>query len=257
MTNSPDLLNNEFFSTERSQNVAYLHLKGNPLFISSDLSARDSVADYLDHVASDDSVKVIVMVNNPRTGREEYLEFYRDILSTESDRTRFFKMCNVFDFILIRMVATRKFVMAVDSGDVMGEMLNLSLAADYRIVSSDTRFQNAHFELGMIPKGGGAFLLPNLVGLANARRLLLSEKDLTARDAQEIGIVDEVVDEDDLLSHTDRRAKAFAALPSSTLCGTKKLVNFSLGEFKTYLDEENMELQRIFNSASFQNRLQR
>ena len=255
MANTPDLLNNEFFTTERSDSVAYLHLKGNPLFISCDLTARDSVADYLDLVASDDDVKVIVMVNNPRTGREEYLEFYRDILATESDRSRFFKMCNVFDFILLRMVATSKFIVGVDSGDVMGEMLNLSLAADYRIVSNSTRFQNAHFDLGMMPKGGGAYLLPKLVGLANARRVLLSERDLTARDAQDMGIVDELVAKDDLMAQTERRAKSFAALPSSTLRATKRLINFTLSDFKEYLEQENTELQRIFNSASFQKRL--
>jgi 3-hydroxyacyl-CoA dehydrogenase/enoyl-CoA hydratase/3-hydroxybutyryl-CoA epimerase len=86
-------------------------------------------------------------------------------------------------------------------GSCLGGGLELALAADARVVSDDsaTRLGLPEVQLGLIPGGGGTQRLVGLIGLPSALRLLLTGRQLDAREALAQGLVDAVVDRERLL----------------------------------------------------------
>jgi enoyl-CoA hydratase/carnithine racemase len=85
-------------------------------------------------------------------------------------------------------------VIASIGGWCLGAGLELALACDLRIASSDSRFAFPEMGLGAYPGGGGAVLLPRVIGEARALDWLLQPRRLDASQARELGLVTRVVE---------------------------------------------------------------
>jgi len=86
-------------------------------------------------------------------------------------------------------------VVAAINGACLGGGLELALACSYRIASDDpsSKFGLPEVQLGLLPGGGGTQRLPRLVGIATSLDLMLTGKQLNAKRAKKIGLIDEVV----------------------------------------------------------------
>jgi len=98
-------------------------------------------------------------------------------------------------------------VVAAVNGAAVGFGVQLALACDLRVGSTAARFLFTEGRLGLLPTHGGVARLVKLVGLAHARDLLLSSREVGAARAFELGLLTEVVPDDELLE----RARALAA----------------------------------------------
>jgi enoyl-CoA hydratase/carnithine racemase len=84
-------------------------------------------------------------------------------------------------------------VVAAITGHALGGGCELALACDFRVMQDgDPLIGCPEIRLGIIPGGGGTQRLPRLVGRARATRMLLLGERLQAREAERIGLVDEV-----------------------------------------------------------------
>ena len=109
---------------------------------------------------------------------------------------------------MIRAIrASDAIVIAAINGAAVGAGMDLALACDLRIASEHARLGQVWVRLGVIPGTGGAWLMPHLVGPTRAAELLLTGRLIDAREALEIGLVNEVVAADELLP----AARALAA----------------------------------------------
>lgn len=236
----------DFFSAVRHQDVVLLNFHENLLLHAADLRARDRLLDYLEQVSNTRDVNVVVFIGSTqKTGREEYIGFYNQILDAHIDRNSIHKMFNAIDQLILKIVDLDKFVIHADRGQIISLFLNISLACDYRIISDNTVYQNPYLGLGMAPKGGGAFFLSRMLGYRKAYDILLSDQDITAHAAFELGIVDKVVTLEKLEDTALEIAKKYARIPAQSLIGIKRLLNFSRKELSNYLEFENQELLRI------------
>jgi len=84
-------------------------------------------------------------------------------------------------------------VVAALHGTAMGGGVETALACHYRIALDGTRLGLPEITLGIIPGAGGTQRMPRLIGLEPALDMMLSGKPLTAQQAKEVGLVDEVV----------------------------------------------------------------
>lgn len=105
-------------------------------------------------------------------------------------------------------------VVAAIHGSCLGGGLELALAADGRVASDHpaTRLGLPEVQLGLLPGGGGTQRLPRLVGLVAALPLLLTGRQLGAREASALGLVDAVVERDTLLEAAVARALSMRGL---------------------------------------------
>ncbi len=86
-------------------------------------------------------------------------------------------------------------IVAAIHGSCLGGGLELAMACSYRISTDDasSRFGLPEVQLGLLPGGGGTQRLPRLVGIASSLDLMLTGKQLIAKKAKSLGIIDEVV----------------------------------------------------------------
>lgn len=241
----------DFFSAIKLEDIAMLSFKENLLLRAIDLEAKTSLSDCLELISKNDAIKVVLIMGSPeKTGREEYIAFYRQVLESKLDRYAINRMYNAVNQFILTIVDFNKIVVHADGGKVISLFMNISLACDYRIVADNTVFQNPYLEFDLVPKGGGAFFLSQMLGRGKAFEILLSGKDITAQEAAELGIVDKVVPLPELNEAALEIAKSFAEKPVRSLSGVKTLINYSMKDLKEYLELENQVLLRVLGRVA-------
>jgi len=91
--------------------------------------------------------------------------------------------------------STKPIVIAID-GHALGGGLEFAMAAHYRLAARRAKLGLVEVNLGLLPGGGGTQRLPRLIGPEAALDLILNARQVTATEALELGIVDEVTDGD-------------------------------------------------------------
>ncbi len=108
--------------------------------------------------------------------------------------------------------ASNKPVVAAIHGTALGGGLEVAMACHYRVARSDARLGLPEVKLGLMPGARGTQHLPRLVGVERALEIIALGNPVSGEVAGEIGLVDEVV-EDDLLAAAVAKAQAVRALP--------------------------------------------
>lgn len=118
-------------------------------------------------------------------------------------------------------------VIAAINGVAAGAGCSLALVCDLRIASTNASLIEVFINVALVPDTGSTFTLPRLVGLAKAKELCFTGDKVDAEEALRLGLVNKVVDADQLMDETRALAKKLAAMPSRGLALTKRLLNQS------------------------------
>jgi enoyl-CoA hydratase/carnithine racemase len=130
-----------------------------------------------------------------------------------------------------------KVVIAAVNGAAYGAGLDLACTADFRLAADTARFCEVYVRLGLAPGGGGAWLLPRIVGVTNALDLVLSGEPIDAAEALRIGLVSRVVPAADLTSATREFAQRFVlSAPRSVQIAKRTLYRGLEMSFEASLD---------------------
>jgi enoyl-CoA hydratase len=105
----------------------------------------------------------------------------------------------------------RKPVIAALKGWVLGGGMEIAIAADIRIAGRSAKIGGPEVTRGWLGGGGASQMLPRLVGVGQAMRLLLSGDPVDADTALRLGLVEEVVDEADVMPRTMALAEKIAS----------------------------------------------
>jgi len=143
--------------------------------------------------------------------------------------------------------AFRKPLIAAINGFCLGGGCELALACDIRIASATARLGQPEVNLGLIPGGGGTQRLARLVGVGQAFRLIYSGKMIDADEALRIGLVEEVVAPDRLMTRARELAAAVARKSPVALHLIKEAIQASL---ETPL-AEGLRLETALLSVAF------
>ena len=119
-------------------------------------------------------------------------------------------------------------VIAAVNGTAAGLGAHLALACDLVLAAESARFIEVFVRRGLVPDGGGAYLLPRLVGPRRAKELMFFGDALSAADAERIGLINRVVPDGELDKTAREWAARLAGGPTRSLALTKQLVNASL-----------------------------
>lgn len=137
-------------------------------------------------------------------------------------------------------------VIAAVNGTAAGGGAQLVLACDLVLMADTARFIEVFVRRGIIPDAGGTYLLPRIVGLARAKELMFFGDDLSAADAERIGLANRCVPAAELPALTDEWAGRLAAAPTRALAATKWLLNRSFESSRqASFDEEAMAQELV------------
>lgn len=121
-----------------------------------------------------------------------------------------------------RLVASRLPVIAAINGGATAGGLDLALACDLRIASTAAKLGETYVNLGLAPGNGGTWFLPRLVGSGMAAELALTGDVLDATRALEIGLVNRVVEPQQLIPAATELATRIAAKSWRAVEATKQ-----------------------------------
>ena len=127
-----------------------------------------------------------------------------------------------------RVASFEKPLIAAVNGAAAGGGMDLALACDFRTAGRAARFAETYGKIGLLPGGGGAYFLPRIVGKAKALELLLTAEFIDAQAALEIGLVNHVFEDAELLDKTRAIAARIASLPPLSIRLIKRTVNEGL-----------------------------
>ncbi len=116
-------------------------------------------------------------------------------------------------------------VIAAIGGYALGGGLELALACDFRIAADNAELGCPETKMGLIPAWGGTLRLPLVVGLSNAKRLIMLGDRVKANEALEIGLVDRVVPMKDLEAEVEKLALRLVESSAVSLKHVKNAVN--------------------------------
>ena len=136
-------------------------------------------------------------------------------------------------------------VIAAVNGVASGGGCNLALACDLVIAAESARFNQAFIKIGLTPDCGGTFILPRLVGMKRAAELLMTGDMVDARRAAEMGMINAVVADEELMSEARKLAQRLASAPTAAIGRIKQLLEASAGnDYGAQLDlEHKVQLQ--------------
>jgi 2-(1,2-epoxy-1,2-dihydrophenyl)acetyl-CoA isomerase len=130
--------------------------------------------------------------------------------------------------LIAAVVDCPKPVIAAVNGTAAGIGAHLALACDLVIAAEGARFIEVFVRRGLVPDGGGCWLLPRLVGLQRVKELMFFGDDLPAVEAERLGLVNRVVPADEVEKVAGEWATRLASGPTRAIGLTKGLLNRSL-----------------------------
>jgi enoyl-CoA hydratase/carnithine racemase len=119
-------------------------------------------------------------------------------------------------------------VIAAITGYALGGGYELALCADFRVVGAGAKIGQPEILLGVIPGAGGTQRLARLVGPARAKDLIFTGRHVAAPEALEMGLVDAVVPDAEVLTTALAMAAKFAAGPPLALAAAKRAIDEGL-----------------------------
>lgn len=123
---------------------------------------------------------------------------------------------------ILLMTQIEKPILAAIQGPAVGAGLSIALACDFRIASNTASFSLAFMKIGLIPDAGSHFFLPRLVGLSRALELAALAETLSAHQAEEIGLVNKVVEPNRLKEEIETFAIRLSQLPTKAFSQMKQ-----------------------------------
>ena len=133
-----------------------------------------------------------------------------------------------YNGLVLAVRRLEKPVVAAVNGAAAGAGASLALACDIVLAADTASFIQAFIKIGLIPDTGGTFFLPRLVGLARAAALMMLGSKVTAQQAQDWGMINEVVPAAALMETANGLARNLAAQPTRGLGLIKRALNASL-----------------------------
>jgi len=130
--------------------------------------------------------------------------------------------------LFARIEAFPKTVIAAINGYALGGGCELAMACDIRIAAEGARLGQPEINLGIIPGWGGTQRLPRLVGRGKAKQMMLTGEMVTAREALQIGLVEQVVTPESLLKTALELADRIAEKPQIAVQLIRKAVDNGL-----------------------------
>ncbi|SEI43195.1 2-(1,2-epoxy-1,2-dihydrophenyl)acetyl-CoA isomerase [Cribrihabitans marinus] len=124
---------------------------------------------------------------------------------------------------------------AAVNGPAAGAGANLALAADVVIAAESAYFLQAFARIGLIPDAGGTWFLPRQVGLAKAMGAALFSDKITARQADDWGMIWEAVPDAGFEAHWRARAEHLANGPTAAFGAIKQALR---GSYRRGLSEQ-------------------
>jgi len=218
-------------------NIAYILLNRPERLNSFDIQLGEELYNALKEIHNKQEIRAVVLKGTGKgfCSGGDVKEMYE-----AKDKTKFLKdLTKAIHRCVIEMRTMEKPVIAAINGAAFGAGLSLALACDILIAVKEAKFGTAFIGIGLAP-GCGTQFFTKLVGYQKACEYILTSKTFTAEEAQQLGIINKVVETDMLDNTVEEFVSKFKKLPPIAVGKAKMLINKSLdNDMITHLELES------------------
>lgn len=238
---------------ERLENVAAIRLNRPETFNALDFILGEELIEALESCFDDEEIKAVIITGEGRafcSGGD--LKFFKGYLGTDPAEP-FRQLTKLLNRIIMDIRLLSKPIIAAINGSVGGAGMSIAAACDLRIAASSARFRQAYTGVGLVPDGGWTLTVPLLIGFAKATELVLLDPVLDARQALELGLVHQVVEDAELRGVSMEIASRLARGPTKSFAIAKELFNNALlGLLERQLELERAGIVKAAKTADYQ-----
>lgn len=188
-------------------------------------SMRDDLLDAVLKAGTDDNVRVIVITGAGRgfcSGGD--VKSMNERQQSGNAGAIKEKTQPIRDRIVLAMRECPKPIIAAINGAAAGAGMNLALACDMRIASTNAKFSQAFVKRGLTPDWAGSWFLPRIVGTAKACELIFTGDSIDAQQAFDLGLLNAVVAPEALMEEAYKLARKIADGPPITIQLAKRAI---------------------------------
>src|ERR1700740_1722423 len=177
---------------------------------------RQSLCDYFAQLRFDDQVRAVIVTGAGRgfCSGADVDRMAGQPHDLRADRERMQRGGHTF---IRALHAIEKPVIAAVRGPAVGIGWSIALACDLIVASETARFSQVFRRIGLAPDGGAIWFLTRRLGMARAKELVFTARFVEAEEALALGLVNHVVDDDELMAKTEELAADLAGAPTFAL----------------------------------------
>ncbi|AEY02790.1 enoyl-CoA hydratase [Oceanimonas sp. GK1] len=205
---------------EKQGHVALLTMN-NPPANTWTVDSLNRLAALVEKLNSDEDIRSLVLTGE---GEKFFCAGAELRLFADGDKGKAHAMAQAFGRAFEALSDFRGLSVAAINGFAMGGGLEAALACDLRIAAERAVMGLPEARVGLLPCAGGTQLLPHLVGEAWAKRLILCGERLSAEQALGIGLVEEMVPDNEVLSRAMALAESAAGQSPGSVAACKRLI---------------------------------
>ncbi len=219
------MANFEVIIYERRDEIGYVTLNRPHALNAYNIQMRDELYQVLGAIKDDPEVKVAIFKGAGERAfcaGADLTEFLTAPPPTIARQIRWER--DVWGLFL----SITKPLVAALHGYVLGSGIEIALCCDIRVASEDTQFGVPEMGLGIIPAAGGTQTLPRVIGRAYALEILLTGRWVKAREARQLGLINQVVSRSELLPTAERLANTVKAYHPAAVRYAKQAITRGL-----------------------------
>lgn len=172
----------------------------------------------------DDEIRVIIITGAGRAfcaGRDIDGLHYENNLPTAGYRSYVRANHELFD----EMEAIEKPIIAAVNGICAGGGVEMAIACDFRVASTNAEFLLPENQLGVIPASGACSRMIQMIGIGRLKEMVMAVRPFTADKALQVGLVTDVVSQDELMKSSIDLAQSLITLSPQALGMAKHIIN--------------------------------
>jgi enoyl-CoA hydratase len=234
-------MSSEILLVDKSDAIALITLNRPDAMNALSTRLRDAIAEAFRDLQRDESVRVAILTG---AGRAFCAGFdLKELAGGDPDATA----AEAQSGIVEAMAAFEGPIIAAVNGYAITGGFELALACDMIIASTEAKFADTHARVGILPGWGLSQKLPRLIGLARAKEISFTGNMISARQAYEWGLVNRIVEPDELIPACKSLAADMTSCVPHVLKGYKRLIDE--GYAMNLPEATALEMQRSLESA--------
>ena len=221
-------MTDEVLLVEKTEDVAVLTLNRPEKLNALSGDLRDAMLDAIADVKADDAVRAVIFTGAGRgfcSGADLTGGGGAEATPTQNDHL------DDLGWVgrqALALYGLNKPVIGAVNGVAAGAGMSLALACDVRVGSEKTRFKTVFIERNLSPDSGMSFFLPRIVGYSRATDLIYTSRAVDAEEAHRIGLLDRLVEHDDLMESAIELAAQMTGWPPLALRMSKRVLQHNM-----------------------------
>lgn len=233
----------ESLKVTRNGRVLTVSLNRPEVLNATDPLMHQELIDVFPRIGNDPETDIVIL-----TGEGKAFAAGGDLKGMQEklpDQARWVEAMEEARALLYSPVDLDKPVIARLNGHAMGMGATLALFCDIVIASEKAKLGDPHVNVGLSCGDGGSVIWPALIGHVRAKRYLFTGDTISAKEAAEIGLINEAVPHDELDQRVDELTQQLLKQPPLALRLTKKSVNMGLRQLLDTMIEAHLGYETL------------